>query len=95
MAVKNRFEQVDEIQDDAITISLRKGPSESVGTVIVPAGASGGRLQEDQVSQDLSGVDAFRSAVRLANSAKLAIVVMDPDGLWQAEWGELYRPVDQ
>ena len=95
MAVKNRFEQVDEVQDDAITLALRKGLAEPIGTVTFPASVSGGRLQEDQVSQDLPTVDAFRSAIRLANSAKLAIVVMDPDGLWQAEWGELYRPVDQ
>jgi hypothetical protein len=95
VAVKNRFEQVDEVQDDAITLSLRKAAAESVGTVTFPAAASGGRLQQDQVSEDLPAIDAFRSAVRIANSAKLPIVVMDPDALWQAEWGQLYRPVEQ
>jgi hypothetical protein len=94
VAVKNRFEQVDELQDDAITLCLKKGPVESVGTVRFPAAVSGGHLQQDQISQDLPAVDAFRSAVRLANSAKIPIVVMDPDALWQAEWGELYRPIE-
>jgi hypothetical protein len=95
VGVKNRFEQVDEVQDDAITLSLRNSGAESRGTIIFPAARSGGRLQEDQISQDLPAVDAFRSAIRLANSAKLPIVVMDPDGVWQAEWGELYRAVEQ
>jgi hypothetical protein len=94
MAAKNRFEQVDEVQDDAITLSLAKGDPDAVGTVTFPAAASGGRLENDSVSDQLPAVEAFRSAIRLANTAKVAIVVMDPDGLWQSEWGELYRPVD-
>ena len=35
--------------------------------------------------------DALSGAVRLANQLKLAIVVLDPDGVWKPEWGELYR----
>ena len=27
--------------------------------------------------------------------AKLAIVIMDPDGVWKKEWGELYRYDDE
>jgi hypothetical protein len=34
------------------------------------------------------------SAITLANRMKVAIVVMDPDGLWKAEWGELYTPIE-
>jgi len=37
--------------------------------------------------------DAFRGAIQLANEIKAPVVVMDPDSLWQAEWGDLYRPV--
>ncbi len=94
MAGKNRFEQVDDVQDDAITLALRKDETRSVGTVTFPAKVSAGRFHENQVSQELPAVEAFRSAVKLANSAKLPIVVMDPDELWQAEWGELYRPIE-
>ncbi len=32
-----------------------------------------------------------QGAVKLANEKKLAIVVLDPDGVWKKEWGELYR----
>jgi len=37
--------------------------------------------------------DAFRGAIQLANDIKAPVVVVDPDQLWQAEWGDLYRPV--
>ena len=41
----NRFEQVDEIQPDAITLSLGRSGDGEVGSVIFPASASGGRTQ--------------------------------------------------
>jgi hypothetical protein len=90
---KNRFEQVDELQDDAITLSLSKQEDGEFGMVRCPAGLTNGRLQEDAESPKLPPMEAFRSAVKLANEIKAPIVVMDPDGLWNAEWGALYRPV--
>ena len=90
---KNRFEQVDEIQPDAITLVLKKEADQSVGSVVFPASASNGRLTEDRISANLPLVESFRSAVKLANEMKVALVIMDPDGVWMAEWGDLYRPV--
>jgi hypothetical protein len=90
----NRFEQVDEVQPDAITLALDRSAAGEVGSVIFPASASGGRLTEDRISGELPAVDSFRSAVRLANEMKVAVVVMDPQGVWKKEWGELYRPLD-
>lgn len=91
---RNRFEQVDEMQPDAITLSLLKDGESSVGTVTCPAAIAGGRLAVDTTSERLPAKDAFRSAVRLANEIKAPIVVHDPSSLWQNEWGDLYRPVD-
>ena len=91
---KNRFEQVDEVQSDAITLSLWKGDGQDYGNVVCPAAIAGGRLAADMTSDQLPAKDAFRSAVRLANEIKAPIVVMDPDIVWQGEWGDLYRPVD-
>jgi hypothetical protein len=88
---KNRFEQVEEHQDDAITLSLRKQGDDLFGTVSIPAALSNGRMTNDSNSGDLEAKDAFRAAVRIANEIKAPLVVMDPDGLWQAEWGVLYR----
>ena len=43
------------------------------------------------MSEPIPPKDALSGAVRLANKLKLAIVVVDPDGVWKQEWGELYR----
>ena len=91
---KNRFERVSEIQPDAITLSLKKSGDVEVGAVIFPATVSGGRLSEDKISGDLPAVESFRSAIKLANDMKVAIVVMDPENVWQDNWGELYTPIE-
>jgi hypothetical protein len=88
---KNRFEQVDELQPDAITLTLRNKEGGATGQVHCPASCSSGKLQEDSTSPDLPAKDAFRSSIKLANELKAAMVVVDPDGVWQAEWGALYR----
>ena len=90
----NRFERVNGVQLDAITLSLTRSGISEVGAVIFPASASGGRLSEDKISGELSAVDSFRSAIKLANEMKLAVVVMDPDGVWKKDWGDLYTPID-
>ena len=90
----DRFEQVSEVQPDAITLSLSRSASGEVGAVILPAAASGGRWSEDKISGELPAINSFRSAIKLANEMKLAIVVLDPEGVWKKEWGELYTPVD-
>ena len=92
---KNRFEQVDEPQPDAITLSLSKQEERSTGKVICPAAVSGGRLANDVTSDERDSLEAFRSAIRLANEIKAPIVVMDPDHVWKAEWGDLYREADE
>ena len=88
---KNRFEQVDELQEDAITLKLSKQGEETVGNVNIPAAVSRGRLTNDTTSDSLPAKDAFRAAIGLANEIKVPVVVLDPDGLWEAEWGNLYR----
>ena len=87
----NRFEQVDEPQPDAITLSLSARDGEIFGRVSCPAGLAGGQLVNDFVSDEMAPVDAFRSAIRLANEIKAPIVVEDGQGLWQENWGVLYR----
>ena len=90
---RNRFEQVDEVQSDAITLLFWRHDGEPSGTVTWPAGLAGSRHAEALVSDRVVAVDAFRSAIRLANEIKAAIVVVDPDAVWQPEWGDLYRAV--
>ena len=64
---RNRFEQVDEVQPDAITLCLKKDADKELGSVVFPMSASNGRLSEDRISPDLPCIDSFRSAIRLAN----------------------------
>jgi hypothetical protein len=42
----------------------------------------------------LPAIYSFRSAIKLANELKLALVWLDTEGVWKKEWGELYTPVD-
>lgn len=87
----NRFEQVDEPQADAITLSLTQRGDEAFGRVLCPADLAAGQLVNDFVSDELAAKEAFRAAVHLANEIRAPIVVADPAGVWQDEWGVLYR----
>ena len=62
------------------------------GTVTVPSALSGGKLPTNLTTDKMPIKDAFRGAIQLANEIKAPVVVIDPDSLWQAEWGDLYRP---
>jgi hypothetical protein len=77
---KNRFERVNEVQPDAITLSLTGSSNGEVGSVIFPASASGGKVRDDKIGGELPAVDCFRAAIKLANEMKVATVVMDLDG---------------
>lgn len=39
--------------------------------------------------------DAVIGAIQLANMRKLPIVVIDRDNIWNKEWGDLWRYVEQ
>jgi hypothetical protein len=86
----NRFEQCDEPVDDAISVILQQRADGQWAKVYCPM-----RLRPEpsahEMSESLPPRDALSSAVKLANELKLAIVVVDPDGVWKKEWGELYR----
>lgn len=93
-AAANRFEQVEEAPDDAMTLTLGREGDKNFGIVTCPASATGGRLPKDFSSGELPLKEALRAAIRFANDFKLPLVVLDPDDLWQAEWGSLYREDD-
>lgn len=87
----NRFEQVDEPPLDALTLLLSRGADKLSGQFICPATATGGRLPKDFRGAEMPLKEAFRAAIKFANDFKVPMVVVDPDGLWQAEWGRLSR----
>ncbi len=89
----NRFEEVDQVVSDAITITLEQRPDGQWAKVFCPKSAHKS-LNVDRVTEPMPPKDALSGAVRLANQLKLAIVVVDPHGVWKPEWGELYRGQD-
>ena len=91
----NRFEQVDELQPDCITLVLEQRADGQWARVHLPASALAGQLQTNMTSPDMAPVDALTNAVKLANEVKLAMGVMDRDAIWIKEWGDLYRWEDE
>ena len=86
----NRFEQVDEVAPDAISVILEQRSDGQWARIYCPASA-GDRITQNRMSARAAPKDALSSAVKFANDMKLPIVVVDPDGVWKKEWGELYR----
>jgi hypothetical protein len=92
----NRFELVDELQPDAITLTLVQRSDGQWASVHCPVSAlPAGTARQDMNSGDLAPSVAISAAVKLANELKLAIVVIDSDNVWKKEWGELYRWDDE
>jgi hypothetical protein len=86
----NRFEQVDGVAGDAVTIVLSRRADGQWATVVCPKSAHES-LTTDRITEPMAPKDSFSGAVRLANQLRIAIVVQDPDGVWKKEWGELCR----
>jgi hypothetical protein len=88
---RNRFEQVDEPQSDAINLTLIQKSDGPVGIIHCPKTAAPDRVPADLTSPEVPVRQAVSGAIELANSKKLPIVVIDPDNIWNSEWGDLWR----
>jgi hypothetical protein len=88
---RNRFEEVDELQSDAINLTLIQKSDGQVGIIHCPKTAAPDRLPADLTSEEIPARDAVVGAIHLANSNKIPIVVIDRDHIWKSEWGDLWR----
>jgi hypothetical protein len=88
---KNRFERVDELQSDAINLTLVQKSDGQIGIIHCPRTAAPKLLPADLTSEEMPVRDAVIGAIQLANSKKIPIVVIDHDNIWKSEWGELWR----
>ncbi len=88
---KNRFEQVDELQPDAINLTLIQKSDGQVGILYCPKTAAPDQLPADLTTPEIPIRDAVVGAIQLANVKKLPIVVIDRDNIWKSEWGVLWR----
>ncbi len=89
----DRYEQVDQPVADAIAVILEQRIDGQWAKIACPKSAHPSLL-EDEISESLPPSEALANAVKLANALQIAIVVVDPDGIWKKEWGELYREQD-
>ena len=91
---RNRFEQVDEIQPDAISLTLAKKGDQEVGVMHVPKTAAA-RLPTDLTSEEAPAEKALVAAIQFANARKIPIVIIDHDNIWKSEWGDLWRYTEE
>ena len=88
---RNRFEQVDDIQPDAINLTLAKKGDTEVGVMHIPKTAAAQGLPADLTSEEAPAEKALVAAIQFANTRKIPIVVIDRDNIWRSEWGDLWR----
>ena len=92
-AMVNRFERVDEIKGNSVTVNLWENGGRVCADVTGPM--IGEDIQTEVAGQDgsLSVPQALNIAIDLARRTKTTVVVIDEAGLWSSKWGELYQPV--
>ena len=87
-----KFRRVDGPEDHAIVITLWLDESGATrGDVLARLVQEGGFFKRDAVPNqgDLSGKEAVESAISWRNGRDIPIVVIDHEGLWLPEWGDL------
>jgi hypothetical protein len=68
---RNRFEQVDELQPDAINLTLIQKSDGQVGIIHCPKTAAPDRLPDDLTSEEIPVRDALIGAIQMTNMKKL------------------------
>ena len=89
----HRYEQVDLPSNKAVTLTLGTNGGRDRGDVTGPAELT---LRQQIVActpqpGSLTPTKAFAMAEKLADHTGLPLVVVDPNGIWNPVWGELYR----
>ena len=89
----NRFEQVEQPRSDAVSVTLWRREGQACGRVLGPHEDDPDRppLVVAGTDDPLTAHEALAVACVLANESHRTVVVIDPDGVWRAEWGRLVR----
>jgi AMMECR1 domain-containing protein len=86
----NRFQRVEQVHPDAVSVELWSDKEGIRGSVACPdGGRSGGLVHFVSPETGMSAEEALATACHLANVDAREVVIMDPSGLWQPEWGTL------
>ena len=89
----HRYEQVDHPSNKAVTLTLGTNGGRDRGEVTGPTKIILGQQMVACTPQpgSLTPTKAFAVAEKLADHTGLPLVVVDPNGIWNPVWGELYR----
>jgi hypothetical protein len=88
-----RYEQVDRPSNKAVTLTFGTNGGRDRGGVTGPTKITFGPEMVVRAAQpgSLTPTKAFAMAEELADRLGLPLVVVDPNGIWNPVWGELYR----
>ena len=91
--VMHHYEQVDHPSNKAVTLTFGTNGGRDRGGVTGPTGVISDQQMALRIPQpgSLTPTKAFAMAEELADQLGLPIVVVDPNGIWNPVWGELYR----
>jgi hypothetical protein len=89
----HRYEQVDHLSNNALTLTFGTIGGRDRGEVTGPTRII---LDQQMVARTpqpglLTPTKAFAMAEKWADHLGLPLVVVDPNGIWNPVWGELYR----
>ena len=89
----HRYERVDQPSNKAVTLTFGTNGGRDRGEVTGPTKIILGQQVDVRTPQpgSLTPTKAFAMAEELADQLGLPLVVIDPDGIWNPIWGELYR----
>ena len=89
----HRYEQVDHPSNKAVTLPFGTNGGRDRGGVTGPTKIIFGQQMVAHTLQpvSLTPTKAFAVAEELADYLGLPLVVVDPNGIWNPVWGELYR----
>ena len=88
--VMHRYEQVEHPSNKAVTLTFGTNGGRDRGGVTGPTEIIVGQQMVVQPGS-LTPTKAFAMAEELADQLGLPLVVVDPNGIWNPVWGELYR----
>ena len=89
----HHYEQVDHPSNKAVTLTFGTNGGRDRGEVTGPIKIILDQQMVVRTSQpgSLTPTKAFATAEKLADHLGLPLVVVDPEGVWNPVWGELYR----
>lgn len=86
----NKFKKLDAPNSDMVSVTIWKDGNQMVAEAIGPTRTGGEEISTDVwIGPPMPVPDVLNRAIDLSEKHNRKIGVVDPQNLWQAEWGEL------